>query len=75
MQASSNQGVYNHRNATPTCKKQLQSFIGMINYLSKFSVRLSELAEPIRELPKENIPSNWGPEHQEAFTMMKKGDC
>ena len=27
----------------PTCKKQVQSFIGMINYLSKFSARLSEL--------------------------------
>ena len=32
---------------SPTNKKQVQSFIGMINYLSKFSPRLSELAEPI----------------------------
>ena len=31
----------------PQCKKQVQSFIGMINNLSKFSARLSELAEPI----------------------------
>ena len=51
----------------PTCKKQVQSFIGMINYLSKFSVRLSELAEPIRELCKDKVPFNWDPEHQEAF--------
>ena len=36
----------------PTCKKQVQSLIGMVNYLSKFSERLSELAEPIRELSK-----------------------
>ena len=34
----------------PTCKKQVQSFTGMVNYLSKFSASLSELAEPIREL-------------------------
>ena len=40
----------------PTCKKHIQSFIGMINYLSKFSVRLSELAELIRELSKEKVP-------------------
>ena len=33
----------------PTCKKQVQKFIGMINYLSKFSARLSELGEPTRE--------------------------
>ena len=27
----------------PNCKKQVQSFIGMINYLSTFSAHLSEL--------------------------------
>ena len=51
---------------SPTNKKQVQSCIGMINYLSKFSSRLSELAEQIREL------SNWGPEHQQASTKGKK---
>ena len=55
-----------------TCKKQVQSFFGMINYLSKFSPRLSELVEPIRELSKDKVPFNWGPEHQEAFKQMKK---
>ena len=44
----------------------------MINYLMKFSPRLTKLAEPIRELVKENVPFNWGPEHQESFTMLKK---
>ena len=56
----------------PTCKKQGQSFIGMVNYLSKFLVRLSELVEPIRELSKDNVPFNWGPEHQEASNQMQK---
>ena len=44
----------------------------MINYLSKFSTRLSELAEPIRELCKDKVPFNWGPEHQDAFKLMKR---
>ena len=44
----------------------------MINYLAKFSPRFSELAEPIRELSKDKVPFNWGPEHQEAFVQMKK---
>ena len=44
----------------------------MINYLSKFSPRLTELAEPIRELAKEKVPFNWGPEHEELFAMLKK---
>ena len=56
----------------PQCKKQVQSFIGMINYLSKFSARLSELAELIRELCKEKVPFNWGPEHENAFHLIKK---
>ena len=47
----------------PTYKKQVQSFIGMVNYLSKFSPRLLELAEPIRELSKDKVPFNWDPEH------------
>ena len=42
----------------PGSKKEVQSFIGMINYLSKFSARLTELAEPIRELVKEKVPFN-----------------
>ena len=37
----------------PQCKKQLQSFIVMVNNLSKFSARLSELAEQIRYLCKQ----------------------
>ena len=56
----------------PQSKKQVQSFIGMVNYLSKFSAHLSELAEPIRELAKERVPFNWGPEHDEAFSLIKK---
>ena len=44
----------------------------MIIYLSKFSLRLSELVETIKELSKDKVPYNWGPEHQQAFTQMKK---
>ena len=35
----------------PPCnKKEVQSFIGMINYLTTFSPHLTELSEPVREL-------------------------
>ena len=57
----------------PPCnKKEVQSFIGMINYLTKFSPHLTELSEPVRELIKEKVPFNWGPEHQESFDALKK---
>ena len=54
------------------CKKEVQSFIGMINYLPKFSARLSDLSECIRKLSKEKVPFNWGLEHQEAFYDIKE---
>ena len=56
----------------PTNRKQVQSFIGMINYLSKFSTRLAEITEPTQELAKDKVPFNWGPGHQSAFTQMKQ---
>ena len=56
----------------PTSKKQVQSFIGMINCLSKVSARLSEIADSIRELAKDKVPFNLGPEHQSAFIKVKK---
>ena len=43
----------------------------MANYLSKFSARLSELAEPIRDLYKDEVPFNLGPEYQDAFKQIK----
>ena len=33
---------------------------------------MSELVEPIRELSKDKVPFNWGPEHQEAFNQIKR---
>ena len=58
--------------AAPSCKKEIQSFIVMIYYLSKFSARLSELALPIRELAKEKFAYSWGTEHQATFKLVQK---
>ena len=56
----------------PSMKKEVQSFIGMINYLTKFLPRLTKLSKLIRELTKEKVPFNWGPEPQQSFAMLKK---
>ena len=40
----------------PANKKELQSIIGMVNYLGKFTPRLSELAECLRDLICINVP-------------------
>ena len=49
----------------PTTLKDLQTFLGMVQYLSKFSPRIAEITEPLRELMKKHVPDAWGPEHNQ----------
>ena len=52
--------------------KDLQTFLGMVQYLSKFYPRISEIAEPLWDLMKKHAPYTWGPEHNHAFDSIKK---
>ena len=56
----------------PRNLKDLQTFLGMVQYLSKFSPRIAEIAEPLRDLTKKHAPYAWGPEHNHAFDSIKK---
>ena len=56
----------------PTCLKDLQTFLGIVQYLSKFSPRIAEIAEPLRDLTKKHAPYVWGPEHNQAFNSIKR---
>ena len=38
----------------PTCKTETLSVLGFINYLAKFLPRLSEVAQPLRDLTLTN---------------------
>ena len=55
----------------PTTLKDLQTFLGMVQYLSKFSPRITEIAEPLRDIMK-NAQYAWGPEHNQAFNNIKR---
>ena len=72
LQASKKQNVSYNSHIFTNQQKQVQAFIDMIYYLSKFSPRFSELAKQMREVSKDKVPFNWEPEFQEAFTQMKK---
>ena len=56
----------------PACLKDLQTFPGMVQYLSKFSPRIAELAEPLHDLTKKHAPYVWGLEHSQAFDGIKR---
>ena len=56
----------------PTDLKDLQTFLGMVQYLSKFSPRIAEIAEPLWDLMKKHAPYARGPEHNHALDSIKK---
>ncbi|XP_044756800.1 uncharacterized protein K02A2.6-like [Coccinella septempunctata] len=56
----------------PTNIKELQCFLGIINYLHKFIPNVSELTAPLRELLKKDILFRWGFEQKNAFNQLKK---
>ena len=56
----------------PTNMKELQSFLGVCNFLSKYSTRLAELFDNLCQLTCKGIPFNWGPEHMEAFNALQE---
>ena len=57
---------------TPQNAKELQTLLGMVNYLNRFSVKLAEMTAPLRELLKKNIHFQWETHHQAALERIKK---
>ena len=55
----------------PPNVKELQSFLGSVNYLSSFVPELSSLRTPLQPLVKTNIDLIWLKNHTEAFERIK----
>lgn len=53
-----------------TCK-QLQSFMGRVFYVGRFTSALTELIEPFHKLLNINAPIKWGEEHQNGFKELR----
>ena len=51
--------------------KNLKSFLGMINYMSKFLPNLSEDTKIFRELEKKNVRWTWDENHDKQFQLLK----
>ncbi|KAJ8353520.1 hypothetical protein SKAU_G00210870 [Synaphobranchus kaupii] len=57
---------------TPQCKKDVQRFNGMVNYLGKFIPNLSEKLAPLRRLTEKKMEWEWNHEHESAWNDLKK---
>ena len=58
---------------TPKTVKQLESFLGMINYYGKFIPNLSSIAAPLNQLRHKNRPWQWGSQEETAFQKIEGG--
>lgn len=56
----------------PTTKQETLSLLGFVTYLAKFLPRLSEVAQPLRELTTKNARFVWSSQHDKSFTEVKK---
>jgi hypothetical protein len=57
--------------AAPTIVNKLRRFLGMVNQLGKFSARISELSQPLRELLSIKQSGMWGSSQERAFAQIK----
>ena len=55
----------------PKNVKELQSFLGSVNYLSKFIPHLSSFRKPLQDLLKSSNEFVWLKVHDEAFKILK----
>jgi hypothetical protein len=58
--------------ATPKNKKDVRSFIGMVNYYRDMWIRRSHILAPLAGLTSKEAPWKWGETEQNAFDTMKK---
>jgi len=57
---------------TPKDAADVKRFVGMVNYVGKFSPRIAELTQPLRDLLKTDTDWVWGSAQQRAFDELRK---
>ena len=57
---------------TPKSVKDLQSFLGLVNFYKKFSMQHAELCRPLFDLLKKNSVWHWDDHLQAAFDKVKR---
>ena len=53
----------------PTCRKDISSFLGMLNYLTRFIPNLASETAPLRKLLRKDVPWQWTEEEDAIFSL------
>ncbi|KAF8750266.1 hypothetical protein RHS01_09482 [Rhizoctonia solani] len=56
---------------TPKTVKQVQAFLGFVNYLRRFIPNFSTVARPLHNLTKKDSPWSWNTLEEQAFQELK----
>src|SRR5215813_8420998 len=56
----------------PTNKKEVQSFVGFINFYRRFIKDFSHHARPLFDLTKKDVTWHWGEAEQDSFLKLKE---
>ena len=56
----------------PKNQKDLRKWIGLANYLHKYSENYADMARPLSNLPKKDVNWCWGDTEHEAFQAVKE---
>ena len=56
----------------PTTPKEIKQFLGLVGYYRKFIPRFADIARPMTNLTKQDIPFEWTVQCQAAFEMLKE---
>ncbi|QRW17963.1 Retrotransposable element Tf2 protein [Rhizoctonia solani] len=56
---------------TPKTVKQVQAFLGFVNYLCRFIPNFSSVARPLHNLTRKETPWSWGDLEEAAFQELK----
>ncbi|KAJ1090854.1 hypothetical protein NDU88_003982 [Pleurodeles waltl] len=56
---------------TPVDRDQVQSFLGLAEYYSKFVKNVASIVQPLRMILKKGAKYEWSPHCEEAFNAVK----
>ena len=56
----------------PTKVKQVQVFLGFVNFYCRFIENFAKMSKPLSNLTKKDCTWNWDVEQQNAFEVLKK---
>ena len=55
----------------PTTPKEVRSFLGMTNYISRFILQYADVTKPLRDLTRKGIEWKWTKDQEDAFNKLK----